>query len=267
MNDKQVNEKDRDVAGDLSVKKSRVFDTVAKVITLFLAVTIWLYVVATNVVEKPLPLTLKEKNGLDFSDRVSYSEKSLIVRGASAIVDPLQQLQLEDFNAKTLIDEDGDGIAEIELSLKEGTLPDGISEVLKSDGSSFVGGKVKVTVTVKVGDTYELKVPKSYVEISDTNYEMVDEFVMLKVRSLGPEDDHTLFNQLSAYLDPNKTEAQNAFITVFANVEENTSADKAKVPISINFVGNFAGQVYEVLSSDGTPYMVNVQKIASGENQ
>ena len=253
--DEQFEENNREVAGDITVKKSRTLDNVAKVVTLFLAVTIWLYVVATNVVEKPLPLTVKEKNDLDFSGRVALGYKSLIVRGASAIVDPLQQLQLEDFSAKTLVDDDGDGKVEIELSLKEDTLPEGVSEVLKADGSSFAGGKVKVNVTVQVGHEHELKVPKSYVKISDSNYEMVDEFVTLKIRSLSDEDDHTLFNQLSAYLDPNNTEAQSAVITVFANVDgENTAT------LSITFEGNFKGKVYEVLNSDGTSYTVEVQK-------
>lgn len=264
--DEQFEEKDRDAAGDLSVKKSRILDNVAKVVTLLLAITIWIYVVATNVVEKPLPLTVKEKNGLDFTDRVSY-EKSLIVKGASAIVDPLQQLQLEDFSAKTLEDPDGDGIAEIELSLKEDSLPEGISEVLKSDGSSFAGGKVKVTVSVKVGHAHELKVPKSLVKISNSNYEMVEDYVTIMIRSLSSEEDHTLFNQLTAYLDPNNTEAQTPVITVFANVEEKTTAARVEVPISISFEGNFKGNVYEVLNSDGTPYTVEVKKTLSGDNQ
>ena len=263
--DEQFDEKDRDAAGDLSIKKSRILDTVAKVVTLVLAVTIWLYVVATNVVEKPLPLTVKEKNGLDFTDRVSY-EKSLIVRGASAIVDPLQQLQLEDFSAKTLNDADGDGVVDIELSLKEDTLPEGVSEVLKADGSSFAGGKVKVTVSVKVGHAHELKVPKSYVTVSNSEYEMVDEFVTLTIRSLGPEDDHALFNQLNAYLDPNNTESKNAVISVFANIPEE-NADLSKVPITVTFGTDFKNLVYEVnpfvTHEDGTveavSYTVAVQ--------
>lgn len=261
MNDEQFETNDRDVAGDLTVKKSRTLDNVAKVLTLILAITIWLYVVATNVVEKPLPLSVKEKNGLDFSDRVTLEYQSLIVRGASALVDPLQQLQLEDFSAKTLNDDDGDGLAEIELSLKEDTLPDGISEVLKANGSSFASGKVKVKATIKVGHTHEITVPKSYVKVSNSNYELASDFVTLTIRSLASEDDHTLFNQLNAYLDPNNTEVQNAVITVFANVEESANALKVEVPISISFEGNFKGNVYEVLNSDGTPYTVTVQKV------
>lgn len=267
MKEEQFEAKDRDAAGDITVKKSRALDSVAKVVTLILAVTIWLYVVATNVVEKPLPLTVKEKNGLDFSDRVTLEYQSLLVRGASGLVDPLRQLQLEDFSAKTLNDDDGDGLAEIELSLKEDTVPEGISEILKSNGSSFANGKVKVKATVKVGHSHELKVPKSYVKVSNSGYEMVDDYVTLTIRSLGPEDDHTLFNQLTAYLDPNNTEAQTPVITVFANVEENTATSEVEVPIAISFEGNFKGQVYEVLNSDGTPYTVTVQKITSGENQ
>ncbi|MBQ4121468.1 MAG: hypothetical protein IJD35_05595 [Clostridia bacterium] len=267
MKEEQFEANDRDAAGDITVKKSRALDNVAKVMTLVLAVAIWLYVVATNVVEKPLPLTVKEKNGLDFSDRVTLEYQSLLVKGASALVDPLQNLQLEDFSAKTLDDADGDGVVEIELALKEDTLPEGISEILKSNGSSFANGKVKVKAMIKVGHSHELKVPKSYVKVSNSGYEMVDDFVTLTIRSLGTEDDHTLFNQLTAYLDPNNTEAQNAVITVFANVEENTAADRVEVPISVSFEGNFKGNVYEVLNSDGTPYTVTIQKIASGDKQ
>lgn len=265
MNEEQFETKDqkgRDAAGELTVKKSRLLDNVAKVVTLVLAVTIWLYVVATNVVEKPLPLAFKEKNGLDFSDRVTLEYQSLIVRGASALVDPLQQLQLEDFSAKTLNDEDGDGLVEIELGLKEETLPDGISEILKANGSSFAGGKVKVKATVKVGHKHVITVPKSFVKVSNSNYEMAEDFVTLTIRSLSPEDDHTLFNQLNAYLDPNNTETQNEVISIFANVEEKTVTAKMEVPISITFKGEYKDKVYEVLNSDGTPYTIMVQKVA-----
>ena len=272
--DEQFEEKKRDVAGDLSVKKSRTLDTIAKVVTLILAVAIWLYVSGSNVVEKPVPLTVKEKNGFDFSDRVTLEYQSLVVRGASALVDPLQQLQLEDFSAKHLADEDGDGVVEIELMLKEGTLPEEISEVLKSDNTSFANGKVKVKATVNVGHSHELKVPKDYVKVINSegkvinnDYAVVDDFVTLTIRSLSSDDDHTLFNQLNAYLDPDNTEAKNAVITVFANVEAVTDSATMEVPISVSFEGNFKGKVYEVLNSDGTPFMVTVQKVVSGENQ
>ena len=265
MKDEQFETKGRDAAGDITVKKSRAFDNVAKVITLILAITIWMYVVAINVVEKPLPLTVKEKNNLDFTDRVTLEYQSLIVKGASALVDPLQQLQLEDFSAKTLNDDDGDGLAEVELALKEDTLPEGISEILKANGSSFANGKVKVKATVKVGHSHELKVPKSYVTISNTDYEMVDDYVTLTIRSLASEDDHTIFEQLNTYL--NNTEVQTGVITVFAKVEEGAKASNLEVPISITFEGNFNGKIYEVLNSDGTPYTVMVQKVTPGENK
>jgi len=189
------------------------------------------------------------------------------VRGASALVDPLQQLQLEDFSAKTLVDDDGDGIEEIELGLKEDTLPEGISEVLKANGSAFANGKVKVKATVKVGHSHELKVPKEYVKVSNSAYEMAEENVTLIIRCLSAEDDHTLFNQLSAYLDPNNTEVQSGVITVFANIEENTAAAKLEVPISVSFEGNFKGKIYEVLNNDGTPYTITVQKTVPGETK
>ena len=119
MRNEQFEEKTREVAGDLTVKKNRVFDNIAKAVTLILAIAIGLYVVSTNVVEKPVPLTVKEKNGLNFSDYVTLECQSLVVRGASALVDPLQLLQLEDFSAKNLVDQDGDGLVEIELGIKE----------------------------------------------------------------------------------------------------------------------------------------------------
>lgn len=262
--DGQFEEKKRDAAGDLSVKKSRTLDNIAKVVTLVLAIAIWLYVVGSNVVEKPIPLTFKEKNGLDFSDRVTLEYQSLIVRGASALVDPLQQLQLEDFSAKTLDDEDGDGVVEIELSIKEDTLPEGISEILKSNGTSFAGGKVKVKATVKVGHSHEVNVPKEYVKLSNSSYELVGDYVTLTVRSLSADDDHTLINQLNAYLDPNNTEAKNVVISVFANVDEKTNTAKIE---SVNFEGNFKGQMYEVLNGDDASYTVAEKVVETGENQ
>lgn len=262
MKDERSEAQVRDAEGDITVKKNRALDNIAKVVTLILAVTIWLYVVATNVVEKPVPLSVKEKNGLDFSDRVTLEYQSVIVRGASAFVDPLQQLQLEDFSAKNLIDDDGDGLAEIDLMLKEETLPEGISEMLKSNGTSFSGGKVKVRATIKVGHSHEITVPKSFVKVSNPGYEMEGDFLTLTIRSLSPDEDHTLFNQLNAYLDPNNTETKNAVITVFANVEENTSAASVEVPVSITFEGNFNGKVYEVLKRDGTPYTVMLKKVS-----
>lgn len=260
--DEQYEEKKRDVAGELSIKHSRTLDNVAKVITLVLAIAIWLYVVGSNVVEKPLPLTFKEKNGLDFSDRVTLEYQSLIVRGASAFVDPMQQLHLEDFSAKNLDDEDGDGVVEIELGIKEDTLPEGISEILKANGTSFPGGVVKVKATVKVGHSHEVRVPKEYVKLSNSSYELIDDYVTLTVRSLSADDDHTLINQLNAYLDPNNLEAQNMVVTVFMNVE----GKEAKIE-SVNFEGNFKGQMYEVLNGDDSAYRVMEKIVTSGENK
>ena len=273
MRNEQFEEKTREVEGDLTIKKSRVFDNIAKAVTLILAIAIWLYVVATNVVEKPVPLTVKEKNGLNFSDYVTLECQSLVVRGASALVDPLQLLQLEDFSAKNLVDQDGDGLVEIELGIKEGTLPEGINEVLKANGTSFAVNKLKVKAVVKVGHSHELKVPREYVKvinsegkIVNSEYAVTDEFVTLTVRSLLPEEDHSLFNQLTAYLDPDNTEAQSTVITIFASINENTPA-QAEVPISVSFEGNFKGVVYEVLDSDGSPYTVSIQKLAKGADQ
>lgn len=273
MKNEQFEEKTREVEGDLTIKKSRVFDNIAKAVTLILAITIWLYVVATNVVEKPIPLIVKEKNGMS-ADYIALESQSLVVRGASALIDQLQQLQLEDFSAKNLIDDDGDGFVEIELGIKEGTLPDGINEVLKANGASFSVNKVKVKAVVEVGASHELKVPKDYIKvinsegkIVNSEYEVTDDFVTLTVRSFVPEEDGSLFNKLTAYLDPdNNTEALSSVITIFANIDENTPA-RAEVPISVSFEGEFKGVVYEVLNSDGSPYTVSIQSVAKGAEQ
>ena len=255
----EVKSDSRNTAGDYTVKKNRVLDTVAKVVTLLLAVSIWIYVSTTNVVEKPVSLAVKEKSGLDFSDRITLEYQSLTVRGSSSIVDSLQVLQLEDFSAKTLEDEDGDGMVQIDLSLKEDVALKEISEFLKPNGNSFSGNKVKVKATINVGDSYEITVPKEYVKISDTRYELAQDSVTLIVRSLSPEDDYTVVNQLKSYLDASNTETKSGVISIFANIDETT--DLNAVPILISFEGNFKGQIYEV----GTSYTVKVQKTTQEE--
>ena len=79
----------RETAGDYTVKKSRVLDNFAKVLTLILAVAIWLYVVAVNdvtAIEKSVPLSVKESDGLLSSDLVNFDLASVVIKGDAKVL-------------------------------------------------------------------------------------------------------------------------------------------------------------------------------------
>lgn len=251
-NEKKYEKHVRETAGDYTVKKSRALDNFAKVLTLIIAVAIWLYAVAVNdvtAIEKSVPLSVKESDGLLSSDLVNFDLTSVVIKGDAKVVDAMTSLSLGNFSAKHLV-EDEDGVATLTLVLD--TLPEGITAVKKTDGSAFPGGKVEVNATVHVGSAYELVVPKECVLIEGGNAEVAQESVTITVRTTSQDD--TQLGILRNSLAEGKFEN----VTLFINLSDITVTKETQVPISVSFNNQFKKEIYEIFDVD-QPYTIKVK--------
>ncbi len=194
--------------------------------------------------EKVVELSISDKDGFISNDKITISPSRVVIKGTPEAVDKIDTLSLGSFSAKSL-GADKNGTVNLALSVK--TLSDGIDSVYTEAGAKYEGGLVTASVSVKVGTTYTLTLPASYVTLLGGDAAVGTESIEIKVRTTG---DDTYFLLLKDRVENNEGGIELAVNLSDINLETQTTA-----PATIIFSSDFEGKVYEI----GT-YSVKVNK-------